>query len=158
MLEGCFFVNPGTPQELRLPNTIVGEGAEVFLKALFRGEAVTPATYYIGLTNTIYAFDSVIADLSGDEPAGNGYARQPAVKNTSDWTVVEENGVWQARSKPVTFNASADWNIPWSRMFLCSVVSGNSGKLFAVSRNAPTPITILSGLGPQVSYRISIRG
>lgn len=141
-----------------IKNTLLQTGASWFLRTMFRGEAVLPATYYLGLTNATYTFTSTLAVLAAGEPAGNGYARQPLVKNTTDWTVQSVNGVMQALSKICLFTASADWDKTWQRMFICDVVNGTAGNVIAVSGPAPTPRTVLNGQGPSIQYQYFLRG
>lgn len=140
-------------------NTLVAVGCTLFLRSMFRGESTLPTNFYIGLTNAGYNFDTTtIADLAVGEPSGNGYARQQVVRNTTDWTVQEVNGVIQAKSKTVTFTASANWNKTWQRAFLCSVVSGSSGDLYAVSGPTPAVRTVLLNNAPLITYEFWLRG
>lgn len=157
--EGIFTINPGTPREFQLRNTLVSDGASYFLRTLFRGEAVLPANFYIGLTNANPGFDlSTLAAIAGGEPnVAQGYARQPAVRNTSDWVVTEINGAWRARSKLVTFTASGTYSIDWVRMFICNAASGTSGNVFALSNPAVVPNHVTVGLGPPVRYDFWMR-
>lgn len=143
----------------RKKNTLVANGASWFLRTVFRGEAVLPATYYLGLTNAGYTFDgATLAALAAGEPVGNGYARQALVKNTTDWTVQEVNGVMQALSKIATFTASADWTAQWLRMFICDASAGTVGNVVSVSGPAPALRTVLNGQGPSVRYSYYLRG
>lgn len=144
----------------RKKNTLVAQGASWFLRTIFRGEAVLPATYYLGLTNAAYTFDqaNLLTALNAGEPVGNGYARQALVKNTVDWTVQEVNGVMQALSKIATFTASADWSAQWLRMFICDQAAGTAGQVISVSGPAPALRTVLNGQGPSVRYTYYLRG
>ena len=145
------------PQE-PIKNTLLRAGASYFGRTLFRGEAVLPATYYLGLTNVAYTWTSSLADLAAGEPVGNGYARQPLVKNTVDWTVQEINGVIQVLSKIVNFTASANWDKQWNRMFLCDQAAGTAGFAFSVSGPAPALRTVTTGNGPAIDYQYFFRG
>jgi hypothetical protein len=129
------------------------------MQRTFRGEDVMPASLFMGLTNVGGSFDDVtLADLAAGEPVGNGYARQELVTGTSDWTVDEVNGVIRVISKTVEFTASANWDKAWDRMFLCTVLDGTSGDVFAISGPAPAPRTVLSGAGPSINYEFWLRG
>lgn len=140
-------------------NTLVAVGCTRFLRSMFRGENTLPTNFYVGLTNASYDFDTTtIADLAVGEPVGNGYARQPVVRNTTDWVVQEVNGIIQAQSKTVTFTASADWDKTWRRAFLCDIASGTSGNLYAVSGPTPAARTVLLDNGPLVTYEFWLRG
>lgn len=142
----------------RVKNLLCRTGASWFLRTVFRGEAVLPATYYMGLTNVAESWTSTLADLAAGEPAGNGYARQPLVKNTVDWTTQEINGFMQALSKIVVFTASANWDKQWNRMFICDLNAGTGGNVISVSGPAPALRTVLTGQGPSIQYEYFLRG
>lgn len=134
-------------------------GSTLIFRSVFRGEAVLPAIWYLGLTNASYTFDGVtLAELAAGEPVGNGYARQVLNQDTSDWTISEVNGVIQVQSKTVIFTASANWDKSYSRMFLCDASAGTAGIVYAVSGPTPAPRTVLLGAGPSVSYQFFLRG
>ena len=139
--------------------TMVRDGSLLLLRSMFRGEATLPAIYYMGLTNASYTFDAAsLAALAAGEPVGNGYARQPLNRNTSDWTVQEVNGVLQVISKTCIFTASANWDKAWQRSFICDAVSGTVGTVYSVSGPTPAPRTVLAGAGPSLSYQYWLRG
>lgn len=146
--------------ELAIKNTLVEKGAEWFLRTMFRGESVLPSTYYMGLTNAAYTFDTAtLASIAAGEPVGNGYARQALNKNTTDWTVQEVNGVLQALSKMVTFACTGSpWTVAWVSAFLCDAASGTSGNVISVSGPAPAPRTVGVGFGPSLQYQYYLRG
>jgi hypothetical protein len=160
MRNGGYFIEHLPNGRLKFhKNTLVQTGASWFLRTVFRGEAVLPATYYMGLTNAGYSFDgTTLAGLAAGEPVGNGYARQALTKNTVDWTVQEVNGAMQALSKNVTFTASADWTQAWTRAFLCDAAAGTVGNVIAVAGPAPAPRTVLNGQGPTMNYTFYLRG
>lgn len=141
-----------------IKNTMLRTGAQWFLQTFFQGLAVTPATYYMGLTNAAYTWTSTLADLNVGEPAGHGYARQAITKNNVDWTVAEVNGFMQALSKIVTFTASSNWDKQWNRMFICDQAAGTAGSVVSVSGPAPALRTVLSGAGPSCQYEYFLRG
>lgn len=156
-IAGVFVLNPGKPNELRIRNTIVEDGAMRFAKSLMRAEAVLPAAYYLGLTNASYEFDDAdLTDIEAGEPSGNGYARQTLTRDTTDWnTPTLENNAVRCVSKEVTFTASAAWDKTWNRMFLANVANG-AGVVFAISGSFGTQ-TVLSGAGPTCRYEMWIR-
>lgn len=154
--QGGYFCIEG---EKPIKNTLVAAGASLFMRSMFRGEAVLAATLYLGLTNSTYDFDTTtLANIAVGEPVGHGYARLALVRNTTDWTVQEVNGVMQAKSKIVTFTASSNWDKAWNRMFLSDQAAGTAGVLYAVSGPAPALRTVLSGAGPSCSYEFWLRG
>lgn len=140
-----------------VPNGMIGEGVEWLLRNAFRAEAVLPANWYIGLTNAAVAYGDSLATAAAGEPVGNGYARQPLVRNTTDWTAEQVNGIWRVRSKTVTFTASGTWTVDYQRMFIASVVSG-AGRLLSVSGSLASPVHITAGNGPTVDYRLNVGG
>lgn len=154
---GVYTINRGKPNERRVKNTVVKDGAELFVRSLFRGEAVMPATFYMGLTNANYSYSSaLLSDIAVGEPTGNGYARQPLGRNTTDWAFATVGNFTKAESIDVTFTASAQWDKAWTRMFLCNVASGTAGIVFSLSK-AIDPQTVLSGEGPTLNYEHWIR-
>lgn len=158
-MEGFFIFDQGNPEERWVKNTIVAKGAEFFLRTLFRGETVLPATYYVGMTNSAYAFDTAtLAAMAAGEPTNGGYVRQAANQDTTDWDVVVINNVYYAQSKSLVFPATADWNKVVSRAFLCDAETGTAGNVFAVSGADPLPKTILDGVGITLSYVLRLRG
>lgn len=159
-LRGGYFVEYINGKPRLQKNTLVANGASWFLRDIFRKETtLLPDTFYLGLTNASYTFDSTtLSDLAAGEPSGHGYARQAINRNTSDWTVSEVNGVIQALSKTCTFTASSDWTSTWLRFFLCDASSGTVGNVISVSGPAPSARTVLSGAGPSVAYTYYLRG
>lgn len=164
-LEGGYFVeyvkSRGRFKEsARHKNTLTATGAGWLLRSFFRGEALAPATYYMGLTNATYTFDSnTLASMAAGEPVGNGYARMALVKNTTDWTVQElGTNIMQALSKLVTFTCTtAPWTINWVRGFICDAAAGTAGNVIAVSGPAPAPRVVLVGAGPTLNYQYYLR-
>lgn len=163
--HGGYFIehvkeHEGAPVRLEFhKNTMLKTGAEYSLRTLFRGEAVLPAAFYIGLTSAAYAWSSTLATLAGGEPVGNGYARIALTRNTVDWTVQEVNGVEQALSKIVTFTCvGANWTQNWQRMFLTDQAAGTAGYVFAVSGPAPAARVVSPGAAPSVQYTFYMRG
>lgn len=156
---GGYFIEHTPKGLLYHKNTLVATGASWFLRTMFRGEAVLPATYYVGLTNAAYTFDgATLATMAAGEPVGNGYARQALEKNTTDWTVQEVSGVMQALSKIVQFTATALWTQNWQRAFLCDAAAGTVGNVIAVSGPTPVARTVNTGQGPAVQYTYYLRG
>lgn len=118
-------------EEINIHNLLHDEGEESILKAIFSEAYTVPANYFIGLDDrvTIAEADS-LTDLSG-EPVVGSYARLAVASDAIDFTVSIDSNDWQAATKTVTFTPSGA-NYPSVRnMFLCDVVSGTSGKLFA---------------------------
>lgn len=156
-IGGVYTLNRGKPNERRVRNTIVQDGAEYFLRSLFRGEAVMPVDFYLGLTNASYTYTAAsLATIAAGEPVGNGYARQPITRGVGGWTVSTVGNYTKAEGIDVTFTASAAWDKEWTRMFLCNVASGTAGIVFSLSK-AIEAQEVLSGDGPTVNYEHWIR-
>ena len=156
-IEGIFTFNEGQPNEFQLRNSLLSSGAEYFLRTVFRGEAILPANFYIGLTSAHPGFVATLASLAAGEPTTGGYARIAAARGTSDWTVTFINGAWRARSKLCVFTASGDWVTVWRRVFLCDASSGTVGNAFALSGPAEEDQLVLSGAPPSVVYDLWMR-
>lgn len=146
-------------KQIEMPNTLLRTGATWMLQTVFQGLAVTPVTYYLGLTSAGYSWTSTLAALAAGEPVGNGYARQALTKNNVDFTVQEVNGVMQVISKLVTFTcAGAQWTQNWQRGFICDAAAGTVGDVVAVSGPAPTARVVGVGQGPTMQYTGYLRG
>lgn len=117
-----------------MSNILHDEGEIAILSAYFDTDLATygapPANLYLGLDNrTTPAEADTLASLSG-EPSGNGYARV-AVPTTTGFTIAASAPYNQATSSTVAFTASGGSIGPVKNRFLCTVVSGTSGKLIA---------------------------
>lgn len=156
--KGSYVLYPGTDKEIVIPNTVVGEGMALLLRGVFRGEAVLPANYYLGLSNIAAEYGDSLATIAAGEPVGNGYARQPLPKSTSGWVVEQVNGFYRARATTVNFTASANYDKTYTRLFICDVLSGTGGKLWSVSGPTPAPVQVLNGAGPPASYIFNVQG
>lgn len=138
-------------EEIRIPNIIVDDGEETYLKMIFQGDvAVIPlgGNFFLGLCGEVaVAPDAILADITDEPTTTNGYARQAIERNTTGFPTVDTvNGVKRAKSKDVIFTATGgDFSVPITRAFLCDVVLGSAGLLFAFSGKLPNPITVSPG-------------
>lgn len=114
-------------------NVLHDEGEQFMLQVVFDEQQSVPANYYIGLDNRASpAEGDALTDLTG-EPSGDGYARQEVPSDNVGWTVSQSAGDYQAASTTETFAASGgDWTSV-QQMFLCTTVTGTSGKLIATA-------------------------
>jgi len=112
-------------------NMLHDEGELFFCQALFTEEASVPENYYLGLDNRASLAEGDTLSNLVDEPSGNGYARQAVASNATDFTISQEGGDYQAKTKTVTFTADGGDIGPVTKMFLCTVASGTEGKLIA---------------------------
>lgn len=146
-------------KEENIYNILHSQGEERILSAVFIGgptnNAYIPTNYYLGLDNrsSINA-SQTLADLSG-EPSGSGYSRQP-VSSVTGFTIINNSGVYQARSNVIIFAAiSGSWG-PVSNLFLTDASSGSSGNLYSTAVLA-TPIILSSGETISVRFSLALK-
>jgi len=133
-------------------NMLHDEGEQFFCQVLFTEEASVPTAYYLGLDNrTSLAESDTLASLSG-EPSGNGYSRQAVNTDATDFTISQESGDYQAKTKTVTFTASGGSIGPVTKMFMATSSDG-SGKLIA-SRALSQERTLADGESLECSFYI----
>lgn len=163
MLKGRFIIK--TPKkEIILPNLIVDEGLESFLKMMLQaatGDVSAGGNFYVGICGTSAPqTDWDLTDIAGEPSSAGGYSRQAVTRDATGWpTVSAVNSLWRARTADVTFAASgADFDATLNRLFLCNASSGTSGVLFAVSAALTTPITIANGESYPTAYEIYADG
>lgn len=154
---GRFILNPGEPDEQVTPNAILTDGVEYFLRTVFRGEAILPANYYIGLTSAAGDFNVTFATIAAGEPVGNGYARQAAARGTVDWTVTKVGNTWKAASKLVTFTSTGVYTVDWKRLFLSDQAAGSAGKIFALGNPLLVPQHTINADNPKAVYEFWMR-
>lgn len=143
-MRGQFIITPPNGDKIILPNTIVAEGAEAYLARLFPGTVLTG--FFVGLCNQGPAHADSIVDITSEPTIGvNGYARQALAQNATDWpTISTQNEESFVQSKQVDFTASGgDFDAAHSRLFLCSVLTGTAGILYAYSAALQTATTVL---------------
>lgn len=158
-MRGQYIINPGTRQEIILPNTVVDAGEVAFLKMCLQGDGSVVSVggnYYIGLCGDGQTETTTLSTLVGEPTATNGYARQAITRDTTGWPLVDlVVGTARARSRAVTFSASGgDYNTAFTRFFLCSVGSGTSGVLFSYSAPLPEAYLLKSGNAFPVAYEL----
>lgn len=154
---GRFILNPGTRRQVVTPNAILTDGVEYFLRTVFRGEAILPANFYIGLTNAAGDFNVTFATIAAGEPVGNGYARQSAARGIVDWTVTKVGNTWKATSKLVTFTSTGVYTVDWVRLFLSNIATTSAGKLFALGAPLLVPQHTINGDNPKAIYEFWMR-
>ena len=111
-----------------------------------------PTNYYLGLDNrATLSENQTLSDLVG-EPSGNGYSRQP-LSSSGGFTVINNGGIYQARSNVVVFAAvTGSWG-PVVNIFLTNVSAGTSGKLYST---AVLTAPIILSAGETVTARFSM--
>ena len=119
-------------EEKDLHNIYHDEGEEWTLKVAFSEAETVPTSFYIGLDDRASLAEADTLPPT-NEPTGNGYARQSVNSDATDWTITQDGGDWQAKSKTVTFTASGG-PIPAAgsvkHMFLSTTLN-DSGKLIS---------------------------
>lgn len=163
MIHGRFnFWLPRTKQLIQVPNAVVAEGEAAFLAMIAKDDQTIVAgggNFYIGLMGATYDNDTTLSTLIGEPGATGGYARQAVARNGTGWPVADTvSGIHRVATLVATFTASgADFDEEIQRAFLCSVVSGASGTLFAVSGALPDPVPIVDGQDFDVQYELYLR-
>lgn len=149
-MRGFYFLVNGE----RIPNQLTVEGEETFLKMITRGDATDVAVggnFYLGLTGLSVANNNTLVDVAATEPtATNNYSRKAVERNSTGFpTITQLDGVFVARSKAVTFDATpGNYSTSIYRLFLCNAANGTAGKLFSVS----APLQVPKLITPAESY------
>jgi len=139
---------------------LTAEGGDAFGQILVQGDnVIVPAAgnFYVGLCNQTPAFSDTLVSITTEPTSAGGYARQPLSRDATGWpnTNINVNGENLWRSAILTFAASgADFSDPFTRLFLCNVVSGTAGILFAYSGASPSEILILDGTSRDLIFEI----
>ncbi len=145
-------------------NTWHDEGEQALLSAYFAtnyaGYGAPPANLYLGLdARASVAEADTLASLSG-EPSGYGYARQSLATNGNGmagqpFVISQPAAAYQVLSAVKTFTASGGNWTAVTKIFLCTVASGTSGKLLCTLALS-TSRTLLDGDSLQASMSIGI--
>lgn len=148
-MRGCFVVQFPGRAPIRLWNTIPQEGQKVFLEALFQAVFTDlPASLYIGVCNQVPENTTTLADIDTEPTIGVGnYAREVVTRNGTDWPLIQlVNGYYMCRTRLLSYTASgADWDAPFTRLFLTNVATGFVGKLLSMSGALTQEISLLDG-------------
>lgn len=153
-------VNKAFPdKEIIIPNNIVAEGAESFLKMAVQASVADVSSggnFYLGLCGNVFATTLTLSTLTGEPTATNGYSRQAIARNGTGWpTITAINGVYYAETAQADFTASGgDFSAAISRFFLCNASSGASGILYSLSGPLGTAITITDGQTYSIKFRL----
>lgn len=112
-------------------NALADEGEQGMLDVFCRG-LNAPASFYLGLCNDSLVDTDTLADILNEPPGTYGYARPAIERSAVGWPVLAlDAGDYMATSKLVTYTANGGTIGPVNTMFLCNVVSGTAGKLYA---------------------------
>lgn len=161
-MRGQFVFWPDSDREVVVPNNILDEGEEAFLKMIAQahtGDVNAGANYYVGLMGDTWAEDTTLATLAGEPSNAGGYARKAVARNSTGWpTIGVVNGIWRAATLLLTWAPSgADFSVAVRRAFLCNASSGTVGKLFAVSGALPSELEMEDGSSYPMRYELYAR-
>jgi hypothetical protein len=127
------------------------EGLQFLLETAFTKQQTIPATYYIGLATGVLADVATLATLT--EVSGTGYARQAVTAGATDFTsAATGTNDRKVTTKTVTFTAGGTWTGAVT-VFLCTVISGTTGKLIA---SAPLSLTRTLGNGDTLAVALEL--
>ena len=139
-------------EDKNLKNVFNVGGQTLFLSCMFKNTSV-PNEYYVGLdSRTTITAAQTMADISG-EPSGNGYLRQPLVKNTN-FEFVPDVTPPKIRSSTVSFTATGT-SYTATDMFLCNVGTGYSGVLIS-TLSFGTTLTVSPGAVVSMKFAMSL--
>lgn len=143
-----------------VPNSVVDEGENSFLKMLAQGDntiVAAAANFYFGLCSATFDDTTILSSLAGEPAAGvNGYARQGVARSAVGWPTLVQgtDGRWGITTVTFTFTATGAGYGPIQRIFMCSVSTGSAGKLFCLSAPLSAEINITVAAPLPVSYTL----
>ena len=161
-IHGQFVFFAGTKKEIIIPNTITDEGEIAFLKMIGRaevGDVAAGGNFFVGLCSDVPGETDTLAGITTELSAAGGYARKPIDRNSTGWpNLVASGEAHKLQSLQVDFTATgANFSTMFERAFLCNVVSGTIGLLFAYSGLLPDPVQILDGQTFSMRYELYLR-
>jgi len=155
-VRGQFILtNNRTGEKQIVPNTLVGEGADALLGTLFNTKPL--GTFYMGLCNQVPDNADALGDITTEPTIGIGaYARGVLARNLTDWPTIDtQNGETFVTSKTIVFTASgADFDAPFTRLFISSAATGFVGTLFSYSAALASEITLADGDSYSAQYQM----
>ena len=146
-------------QRIVIPNTVVDEGEESYLKMIFRADVADVSAggdFFVGLCDQVPAETDTLTSITSEPSVSNGYARIALTRDGVGWPTLDTvNGRKRILSKTITFTASGgDFDAPFSRACLCNVASGTSGILFSYSGALSAAVTLLDGVDFAMQYEV----
>lgn len=135
------------------------EGAEDFGAILVQGDnIIVPAAgdFFVGVCDQIPAYGDTLTEITTEPTSAGGYARLALTRDATGWPTIDQvNGETRWLSKVLAFAASgADYSTAFTRLFLCNVASGSSGRLFAFSGAYASDILVLDGQTKNVRFEL----
>ena len=163
-MHGQFrFSFPTNPlqEDFVLPNIVVQEGEDSFLKMIFQNNDTIiagGANFYLGLCNQIPAQLDSLASITTEPGLVGGYARKPITRDAVGWPTIDVvNDRKRIISKQVTFVAGGTaFDTAFSRAFICNILTGSVGILFAYSAALDAAVTLLPGQTFDLQYEFFV--
>lgn len=161
-MRGQFRFWPGTKKELIVPNNLLVQGEEAFIRMITQADNSDVAgggNFYVGLSGLSFEEDFTLADIIGEPDPVNNYSRQPASRDSTGWPTIDlVGGFRRAATQVLEFEAiGGDFSTSVSRAFLCNVAAGSAGLLFSISGALPSPLLISPGAPVPVRYELFLR-
>lgn len=161
-MRGQFVLWPEEDRQIIVPNNLLDQGEEAFLKMIAQdaqGDVAAAANFYVGLMGDTFAEDTTLATLAGEPAVANGYARKAVARTAGGWpTVGVVNGLWRIASGTLTWTgAGGSFSAAIRRAFLCNAAAGTVGKIFSVSGAFPSAITVLDAMALPLRYELFAR-
>jgi len=161
-IHGQFVFYLPEHEPIIVPNTITDEGEQSFLKMIGRADVADVAAagnFYVGLCSEIPDDADTLADIATELGAAGSYARQPISRDATGFpNLIAAAPAYKLQSLQVDFTASgADFSTTFNRAFLCNVLSGTVGVLFAYSGALPDPVQVVDGVTFPMRYELFLR-
>ncbi len=149
-------------KDLVVPNTITDEGEQTFLKMIGRADVADVAAggnFYVGLCSEIPGEADTLADITTELGVAGAYARQAFTRDATGFpNLVSAGDAYKLQSKQLDFTAvGAGFSTTFERAFLCNVLSGSIGLLFAYSGILPDPVQVLIAETFSMRYELFLR-
>ena len=147
---------------LLIPNHVTNEGETAFIKMIAQaavGDVSAGGNWYFGLMEDATGEALQLTDIAGEPSAAGGYVRQAIVRDGVGFpTIGVNNGIAYAETATIAFTASgADFDTAIWRLFMCNVVNGTAGLLFAISSPLDAALLILDTETHNFNYRLWMR-
>jgi len=145
-------------RKIRIPNLFVEEGRTSINKMIWQGgvaDVVLGGNFFMGLCGEAgVGPQATLVSISDELTVTNGYIRTAFTRDATGVPTIDViNGQAHIRSKVITFTAAGgNFSGPYSRIFLCNVVSGSSGVLFSFSAKIDPPVQVSDTESQNIQY------
>lgn len=160
-MHGEYVIYDDEMNELAVvPNSIVGEGQEALMHALFNGDDLSSFSFEIGVFSEVPVYAAALQNPFTSEPVGFGYARQAHA--ATGWTIVQQNEEVYAEAGIVTFTAAGgNFNTTFNRFFLVAITEEPAATFTSVlvsySSALATAVQLLDTQSYNVAYRVFMK-